>query len=149
MAGTDTSRGISPKELADILGYIPGSGFQTPWINQTPVVLYNAMPVGIGDFNSTWFDFSNLKRAMIEIVSSLDQAIIVQLVGNGVQDYATARDMGMPQAIAIGGPLPITSVSIDIGVGINDDWHPYLGVIITTLVAPASGLLTITSYSQK
>jgi hypothetical protein len=126
-----------------------GGGQVGIWISQAPVILYNAMPVGVGDALALWFDMRDIKRAMVNIISTLDQSVVIQLVGNGVQDYPSARDMGAPQNVAIGGPLPIALSAIDIGVGINDDWHPYLGVIITTAIACASGLLTITVYSQK
>ena len=118
------------------------------WISQTPVVIYSKLPTTIGTFNSTWFDMTNLKRALLYVVSSLDQAVSVQLVGNITPDFTTAVNIGAAISLAIGGPLPITPASGDRGVGTNDDWHPYLACQITTTIAPASGLITATVCSQ-
>jgi hypothetical protein len=124
------------------------TGGSSSWVAQSPVVIYSAMP-GLGTDQSTWFNFNDLKRAVIKISSTLDQAVNVQLMGNGIQDFATAVAMGMAINIPVGGPLPITPAVETIGIGVNDDWHPYLGIEITAAVAPVSGSLTITVYSQK
>ena len=131
----------------DIYWVIPGAGASL-WFAQDPVTIYNARPAGIGTFPSTWFNFNNRKRASVVILNSMDQAISVQLVGNGLQDFVTAVNIGAAHALAIGGPLPIVPTSTSIGIGTNDDWIPYLGINITTLIAPASGLVNIVVYSQ-
>lgn len=124
-----------------------GGGFASPlWIAQAEQTLYAALPAPAATYQSTWFDFSNTKRASIQIVNTTNQAVSVQLIGNMIQSTevpvrSTARNMGIPIAISAGG-------SIDIGVGTNDDWHRYIGVLITTSVAPATGLVTVTVTPQ-
>jgi hypothetical protein len=116
------------------------------WVSQTPVVIYNALPSGIGTFNSTsWFDMTNIKRALIYVVSSLNQAVSVQVVGNITPSFNTAVNIMPAISLAIGSVTPAAG---DRGVGTNDDWHPFLAVQITTTVAPASGLVTVTVCSQ-
>jgi hypothetical protein len=121
-------------------------GSSNSWSPADPVVLYNAMPVGVGTVYSTFFDFGSVKRAMIKFDSTLDQAVNVQLLLNGVDVIASAVADGAPQNIAIGS---VTPQALAIGIGINDDWSRYLAISITTAIACAAGLLTITVYSQK
>jgi len=121
-------------------------GSSNSWSPADPVILYNEMPVGVGTVYSTWFDFGSIKRAMIKFDSTLDQAVNVQLISNGVQVVATAVNDGAPQNLAIGS---VTPQALAIGIGINDDWARYLAVSITTAIGCAVGALTITVYSQK
>jgi hypothetical protein len=129
------------------MGNVPGyGGTGGDYLYQTPVELYNAMPPGIATYSSIWFDWRNGKRLLIDIVSTLNQAVVIQLVGNMVADFNSAK--------AIGGPLNCPAYvapnlsGLDIGLA-WDDWHPYIGVLITTAVAPVSGTIVVNAIEQK
>jgi len=139
---------LSYADLLSLLNSIFGistGGIPTPWMMQPAVSLYNARPVAAAT-QTTWFDFRNGKRLLIDVVSTLDQACVIQLVGNSITgSYATAKLVGGPLACPIGVP---TTSGLDIGVGINDDWHPYIGLIINCAVLPAAGNLAINGIMQ-
>ena len=113
------------------------------WSTKPPAVIYNTNPLAIGVFQSIMFDFRAGKRAMVKINNTTNQAATVQLMGNGTPDFATAVTMGLPVALAPGGSYA------SIGVGTNDDWHPYLMMTITFALAPVgAGVVNVTVYYQ-
>jgi len=74
------------------------------------------------------------------VQSSLNQACQIHLIGNFVDDMPLASDIGL---------------LINVGANENhsvgpawDDWHPFVGVRITTAVAPTAGILTIWAVVQ-
>lgn len=100
--------------------------------------IYNVAIVGASTYYSTWFNYTN-GRLLIDVVSTMDQACTLQVVGNISESYATAKNIGVPQNCPIGS---ITTSGLDIGLAF-DDWHPYIGVMITTAIAPTTGSLVI------
>jgi hypothetical protein len=100
--------------------------------------VYNLDILAAGTFYSLWYNFANGKL-LIDVVSTLDQACTIQLVGNIVADFTTAKNIGAPLNCPIGS---VITSGLDIGLA-PDDWHPYIGVVITTAVAPTLGNLTI------
>lgn len=122
-----------------VLGFTKGTPLQLTAQRQIVTAeIYNTAIVAIGTFYSTWFNYTN-GRLLIDIVSTLDAACSVQLVGNISEDYTTAKNIGAPVPIAIGS---VTTSGADIGLA-YDDWHPYIGVVITTVAAPTAGTLVI------
>ncbi len=125
-------------------GIPPGEGIQlrTAWVAKEPEQIYNHAIRAIGTFYSdSMVDWTRGKRLVIKVESSLNQAIQVQLIGNHVDD--------MDLATNINGPLPCPANS-NISVGLAwDDWHPFIGVRITTAVAPTAGILHIWSVIQE
>lgn len=122
-----------------ILGFSTGEPLRLS--SQRQIVtgtVYNAAITTIGSFQSTWFNYSS-GRLLIDVVSTLDQDCSIQLVGNIEASYNTAKDIGVPLNCPAAGALP---GGLDIGLA-EDDWHPYIGVTITTAVAPTTGTLTI------
>jgi hypothetical protein len=100
--------------------------------------VFNLDILAAGTFYSLWYNFAN-GRLLIDVVSTLDQACTIQLVGNIVADFTTAKNIGAPLNCPIGS---VITSGLDIGLA-PDDWHPYIGVIITTAIAPTLGNLTI------
>lgn len=128
--------GISQERLTAILQVIPA-----PWIAKAAEQLYSADIRTADTFYSTMVNWSNGKRLIIKVESSLDQAVQVQIIGNNVNSTTRATD--------IGPPLPcVANGNISVGLA-WDDWHPYIGVEITTAVAPTTGTLTITATVQE
>ncbi len=125
---------------------IGGSGSGGSWMAEDADELYSAMPAGVATFQSAWYDFRNLKRCLIDIVSTLDQAVVIQPVGNISEDFTTAKNIGSPLNCPQGS---ITTSGLSIGFGSNDDWFPYIAIVITTTVACAAGTLTITGIGQS
>ncbi|KKM78809.1 hypothetical protein LCGC14_1356300 [marine sediment metagenome] len=128
--------GVSWERLTATLGIIPA-----PWIAKAAEELYSADIVTAATFYSTMVNWSNGKRLVIKVESSLDQAVQIQIIGNNVNSTTLATD--------INSPLPCEA-SGNISVGLAwDDWTPYVGVKITTAVAPTTGTLTITATVQE
>jgi hypothetical protein len=100
--------------------------------------IYAAAIVAAGTFYTTWFNYTN-GRLLVDVVSTLDAACTLQLVGNIAQDFTTAKNIGAPLNCPATG---INPAGLDIGLDL-DDWHPYIGVVIVTPLAPTAGILTI------
>ena len=122
-----------------------GGGGGGVWLAQIPQTLYNALPPGVGTYNSTWFNATNQKRGSFDIVSTIDQMIVLQLVGNQTQSFATAKNINAPRTLGAGNASP---TGTDYGWGTNDDWHAYFALTITTALAPAVGSVIIIATSQ-
>ena len=121
---------------SDLLQVVP-----TPWIAKAAEQLYSEGIRTADTFYSTMVNWSTGKRLIIKVVSSLDQAVQIQIIGNNVDSRLLATD--------IEGPLPCVAGG-NISVGLAwDDWHPYIGVQITTAVAPTAGTLTVTATVQE
>ncbi len=112
-----------------------------PWIAKAAEELYNASITTAASFFSTLVDWSNGKRLLIKVTSTLDQDALIQVIGNTSDSTTGATDIEGPLLCAAG-----TSITIGLAW---DDWHPYIGVEITTAVAPASGSLIITATVQE
>jgi hypothetical protein len=100
--------------------------------------IYAAAIVAAGTFYTTWFNYTN-GRLLVDVVSTLDAACTLQLVGNIAQDFTTAKNIGAPLNCPATG---INPAGLDIGLDL-DDWHPYVAVVIVTPAAPTAGVLTI------
>ncbi|GAH78167.1 unnamed protein product, partial [marine sediment metagenome] len=70
-----------------------------------------------------------------------DQAIIIQPVGNIVDSFTLATNIDGPHACG-------ANDNIHIGLA-WDDWMPFVGVRITTAVAPTTGILKIWAVVQE
>jgi len=114
----------------------------TPWVAKTPEQIYSHAIRAIGTFYSdTMVDWTEGKRLIIVVQSSLNQACTIQLIGNYVDDMNLAVDVNA--AIA----CPANN-NISIGPA-WDDWHPFIGVRITTAIAPTAGILNIWAVIQE
>lgn len=127
-------------------GVAPAEGMEvtvlTPWVAKEPEEIYRYAIRTTGTFYSNKMaDWTKGKRLVFKVESSLNQACQIQLIGNTVDDMELATD--------INGPLPC-SANGNISVGLAwDDWHPYIGVRITTAVAPTAGILSISAVIQE
>jgi len=128
--------GISQERLKAILEIIPA-----PWIAKAAETLYSAAITTIDTFNSTLVNWSNGKRLVLKVANTLNQDVLIQVIGNTSNSATGATD--------IEGPLPcVAGGNITIGLA-WDDWHPYVGVEITTAVAPTTGTLVVTATVQE
>ncbi|MBA7675476.1 hypothetical protein ES703_83711 [subsurface metagenome] len=121
----------------------------TPWVAKEPEEIYSYAIRTISTFSShKMVDWTEGKRLVIKVESSLNQACLIQLTGNYVDDMNLATD--------INGPLPCPANSnISVGLAFDsiglawDDWHPFIGVRITTAIAPTTGILNIWAVIQE
>jgi len=115
---------------------------KTPWIAKDPEQIYSNTIRAIGTFFSdTMVDWTKGKRLAVVVQSSLDQPCNTQLIGNYVDDMNRATTVGAVW------PCPANS-----NISIRpawDDWMPFIGVRITTAIAPAAGILNIWAVIQE
>lgn len=112
------------------------------WKAKEPEHIFEQAIRSIGVFQSdTMVDFRNGKRLLFKIESTLDQAVTIQVIGNQSDTFNLATNIDGPFAVAANG-------NITIGLA-WDDWHPYVGIIITAAIAPAAGILSIWSMIQE
>ena len=94
-----------------------------------------------GTINTRMLDWTKGTRLIIKVTSTLDQAITVQVVGN--------IENTMVGAVNINGPLPCAVIS-NITVGMAwDDWHPYIGAVLTLAAAPTVGTVRVEAVIQE
>jgi len=115
---------------------------QTPWVAKDPEQIYSQDIRVIGTFFSDMMvDWTKGKRLVIKVESSLDQTCQIYSIGNYVDDMNLASDINGPINVAAGE---------NHSVGLAwDDWHPFIGVRITTAIAPAAGILNIWAVIQE
>lgn len=118
----------------------------TPWRAKEPElilqqairsVIFAAAPLQ----SDKMVDLRNGKRLFFKVESSLDQPVIIQLVGNQADSFNLSSNVDGPFPCPAGG-------NIHIGLA-WDDWCPYVGVRITAAVAPTVGMLNIWSVMQE
>lgn len=115
---------------------------QTKWIAQEPEVIFDRAITSAATFNADkMVNWTRGKRLIIKVESLLDQDCDIQVVGNIADSYFTATDI--PPVVTC---LAHGNTSIGLAW---DDWFPFIGVRITTAVAPTSGLLTISAVVQE
>jgi len=117
---------------------------RTPWTAKEPEQIFSKAILSAGDFYSDkMVDWTEGKRILFKVESSLNEAVNIQLIGNMVDSKELATD--------INGVLPCPANG-NISVGLAwDDWHPYVGVKITVAVGavPTAGILTISAVVQE
>ncbi|MBA7646568.1 hypothetical protein ES703_54333 [subsurface metagenome] len=113
-----------------------------PWVAKEPEEIFRQAIRSADTFYSDkMVNWTEGKRLLLKVDSSLNQAVQIQAIGN----INSARD----GAVDINGPLPcIANGKITIGLA-WDDWHPYVGCEITVAVAPTTGTLTISAVIQE
>ena len=125
---------------------VPGAiavSVSTPWIAKDPEIIFQQAVRNAGVFFSDHMvDFRNAKRMVIKAESSLDQNVIIQVIGNISDTPNLATDLGAPIVCPANG-------NSDIGIGTNDDWRPYIGVRITVGALPTLGMLTVWAVIQE
>lgn len=113
-----------------------------PWVAKDPEAIFDQAIRNIGVFDADkMVDFTRGKRLLFKVESTLDQAVNIQVVGNSADSYY--------QAVNIAAPWPcVANGNISIGLA-WDDWHPFVGIQITTAVAPTTGMLKIWAVIQE
>jgi len=114
----------------------------TPWVAKTPEQIFHQAIRSAGTFYSDKMaDWTRGKRLHFKVESSLNQACVIQLIGNKSDNKDLAVNIGGPQALAANGNISIGPAW--------DDWHPFVGVRITVAVAPTAGILSIWDVVQE
>jgi hypothetical protein len=130
----------------------PGFAFNLSQIGAAQTVtqgewtLYNSNPLAIGTFYATNVDWRTGNRLCLYIVNTMDQAVTVQAFGNKVNASTNIALIDVPKVLPIGN---VTTQVLSIVLNGDDLWHPFIGVQITTLVAPTVGSLVITADIQE
>ncbi|MBA7715448.1 hypothetical protein ES703_124494 [subsurface metagenome] len=114
----------------------------TPWKAKDPEQIYSNDIRSVGTFlSNTMVNWTEGKRILLKVESSLNQACNIQVIGNFVDDMNLATNINAAL------PCPANS---NISVGLAwDDWHPFIGVRITTAIAPTAGILNIWAVTQE
>lgn len=114
----------------------------TPWVASEPELIFDEEIRTAGTFYSyKMVDFRNAKRLVFKVNSTLDQGTLIQPIGNVFDDKELATDINGAW------PCPANSrLSIGLAWG---DWMGYVGIRITTAVAPTLGRLSIWDVIQK
>jgi hypothetical protein len=116
---------------------------KTPWVAKEPEEIFNQVIRTAGVFFSDkMINFTNGKRLIIKVESTLDQACDIQVLGNIADTRELAVDI-YPVA------LPCAANSNISAVLAWDNWHPFIGVSITTVLAPTVGILNVTAVIQE
>ena len=112
------------------------------WIAKEPEVIFDRAITSAATFDADkMVNWTRGKRLLIKVESLLDEDCDIQVVGNITNSYFTATDIPIVIACPAHG-------NISIGLA-WDDWFPFIGVRITTAIAPTSGLLTISAVVQE
>ena len=130
------AQGIAPVEGAvDVT-------VKTPWVAKEPEQIFNSPIRSAGTFyTDRMVNYTKGKRILFKAESSLNQAVILQVTGNIVDD----KD----RSIDVNGALPLAANG-NLSVGLAwDDWHPFVGIKITGALAPTAGILTISAVVQE
>lgn len=99
-----------------------------------PVALFDkvinvASPLG-GINTDKLFDWKVGRRLLIKIESTLNQPVIIQVIGNVFNSFDQVVDINGPFNV-----LPGSNASVGLAW---DDWHPYIAVNIAVGVAPTN-----------
>jgi len=114
----------------------------TPWKAKEPETIFEQAIRSAGTFFSDrMVNWTEGKRLLLKAESSLDQAVQLQPFGNIDDTRMLATNIGPPVVCPANG-----NASIGLAWG---DWIPYVGMQITTAIAPAAGLLTIRYVIQE
>lgn len=123
---------------------IPGAPSEViaEWIAGPIQVMLAPSPVRVvGTTNTEMLNWTKGKRLVIKVTSKLDQALLVQPVGN--------IENAISGAVNIDAPIPCAAFS-NITVGLAwDDWHPYVGAIITHAAPPTVGTVKVEAVIQE
>ena len=114
----------------------------TPWVAREPEEIYNGTPRVAGAyFTSKMANWIKGKRILFKVESSLDQAVNVQCIGGVFDSRERVADVG---------PMHPCAANFNISIGPAwDDWHPFMGLRLTLLAAPPSGILRVWAVIQE
>lgn len=114
----------------------------TPWTAKEPIKIYQQAIRSAGPFLSdVMVDMRNVKRLAIRVESSLDVVATIQPLGNFSDSFNLAVNVGPSAGCPING---------QVGFGLAwGDWMPYIGVLITPIGLPTTGILTIWVVTQE
>lgn len=144
LAESNAQLNVSLQQWLAAQGIEPGVEVivKTAWRAKEPQEIYEQAIRSVGNFETEGMvDFRNAKRIIFKIESSLDQAVNIQPVGNIFDNFTLATN--------INGAWPcVANGNIHIGLA-WDDWMPFVGLRITTAVAPTTGILKIWAVIQE
>jgi len=112
------------------------------WVSLPPEEIMNQAILAPGVFNTdSMVDCRNVKRVVFKVDNTLDQPLIMQIIGNQVESFV--------QTVNIGPPVPcLANGQTSIGLA-WDDCLPWVGATITVAVAPTVGLVKVWDVVQE
>ncbi len=114
----------------------------TIWKAKEPEELYDQPIRSVGTFvTDKMADWTQGKRLLLKVESSLDQACTIQLRGNMTDSGLLPINIGAPAACPANDNISISPAW--------DDWHPFIGAEIVTAIAPTTGMLKIWVVIQE
>lgn len=146
VAESNTALTEAIREWLAAQGVPPGEGIEvtvlTPWVAKEPEEIYRKEIRTAGTFYcDRMVNWTKGKRLLLRVVSSLNQAVQIQAIGNINDAKEGSTDINTPQACA-------AHDRISIGFA-WDDWQPYIGAKIIVATAPTAGVLTILAVIQE
>lgn len=132
------AQGVPPAEGIEVT-------VKAPWVAKEPEQIFR-QPIRSATtifYSDKMVDWTQGKRLLLKVESTLDQVVNIQVIGNTVDDTHLATDIGAPHACLANGNISIGPAW--------DDWHPFIGVRITVvgMVDPAAGFLTVWATVQE
>ena len=143
----DVLEDYDPADFADI-----GRRKETP--TGRDILIIDCVEISFGaleprDTDPSYFGSmypAKLSNRMVMFVdSTLDQLASVQPVGsfsNAAGEPSMHFDIGAPTAVAAGGRASIV-------INLDDNWHPFMGLVITPATAPSEGRISARLFSQE
>ena len=114
----------------------------TPWVAKEPEEIFSQAILSADTFyTDKMVDWRRGKRIYFFVQSTLNEDVEIQVIGNMTDSKEGATDISVAHTCT-------KNDNISIGPA-WDDWCPYIGIKITTAVAPISGLLTISAVRQE
>lgn len=127
---------------------LPIASILTPWQAQPEILLldhvsWRSASAFVG---KQMVDMRNQKRLVIKIESSLDVDVSVQLMG----DFSDTTAIQISNGVEVGSSVPCAANSTaGIGVGVDGNWYPFLGIQVTPAAAPSQGIITARAITQE
>lgn len=111
------------------------------WQAKPAIELFKEAIRSAATLNTEMVSWEKGKRLVLFVDSSLNQDASIQVVGN-IKNTVVG-------SVSINAALNCAANS-KISVGMAwDDWIPYMGATVTTIVAPTSGVLTVWAVIQE
>lgn len=127
-------------EIKDLIEELMGGPM--PWVAKDAETIFRREIRTAGTFyGDNMVDWRRVKRGLFFIVSSLNQSVSIQIIGNLNNAKDNATDVGDAKTCP-------ANDSIDIIPNYNN-WHPFMGVEIVVATAPTSGSLFIWGVVQE
>ena len=129
-------------KLDEIKNLLQEKAIADNWVAKSPEEILRQAIRTVGSFTSEMVNWTKGKRLVLVIRNTLDQALLVQPIGNIREAPESAINIGLPMVCA--------AFNGRISIGFAwDDWQPFIGCIITTVIAPTAGEAWVEAVLQE